>query len=85
MWVAQLGGDVELEVLGVFDGGVSQLDAETATLLERLLQQQRLQDGVQLLSDVLQQHLKGQEQTFVLCFVQVQVDTNSHNTFRKVF
>ena len=55
--VAQLGGDVELEVLRVLYGGVTQLDAETATLLECLLQQQGLQDGIQLLLNVFKQHL----------------------------
>lgn len=44
--VPQLGGDVEAEVGGVLDGGISQPDADAATLLEGLLQQQRLQDGV---------------------------------------
>ena len=57
MWVAELGGDVELEVLGVLNGGVSQLDAQAAALLEGLLQQQGLQDRVQLFPYVLQQNL----------------------------
>ena len=60
MGVPQLGGDVELEVLRVLYGAVSQFDADAAALLERLLQQQRLQDGVNLLLDVLQQHLQQQ-------------------------
>ena len=57
MGVSQLGGDVELEVLRVLDGGVAQLDTEAAALLECLLQQQGLQDGIQLLLNVLKQHL----------------------------
>ena len=55
--VPQLGGDVELEVLRVLDGGVTQLDTEAAALLECLFQQQGLQDGIQLLLNVLKQHL----------------------------
>ena len=55
--VPQLGGDVELEVLGVLNGAVTQTDAQGAGLLERLLQQQRLQHRVQLLTDVLQENL----------------------------
>lgn len=61
--VPQLGGHVELEVLGVLYGAVSQLDAHAASLLECLLHQQGLQDGVQLLSHVLQQHLQTHQHT----------------------
>ena len=57
MWVAQLGCHVEAEVAGVLDGGVSQLDTDGATLFEGLFEQQRLQDRVQLLRDVLKQNL----------------------------
>ena len=57
MGVSQLGGDVELEVLRVLNGGVTQLDTEAAALLECLFQQQGLQDGIQLLLNVLKQHL----------------------------
>ena len=57
MGVTQLGGDVELEVLRVLYGGVTQFDAETATLFERLLQQQGLQDGIQLFLNIFKQHL----------------------------
>ena len=57
--VTQLGGDVEAEVVGVLYGAVTQLDADGATLFEGLLQQQRLQDRVQLLIDILQQNLWG--------------------------
>lgn len=60
--VAQLGGDVEAEVGGVFDGGVSQADAHGAALFEGLFEQQRLQDGIQLLAHVLQQHCKTKAQ-----------------------
>ena len=55
--ISQLGGDVELEVLRVLDGRVTQLDTEAAALLECLFQQQGLQDGIQLLLNVLKQHL----------------------------
>ena len=55
--VPQFGGDVELEVVRVFNGGVTQLDADAASLLECLLKQQRFQNLVKLLLDVLQQHL----------------------------
>ena len=56
MWIPQLGGHVESEVLGVLDGAVSQLDADAASLLEGLFEEQRLQDGVNLLPKVLQEH-----------------------------
>lgn len=55
VWVPQLGGDVETEVWGVLYGGVSQPDTDTAPLFEGLLEQQRLQDGVQLLPNIFQQ------------------------------
>ena len=57
MRVAQLGGDVEAEVLGVPDGGVTQTDAQTAALFESLFQQQGLQDWIQLFTHILQQNL----------------------------
>ena len=63
--VPQLRRDVEAEVLGVLDGAVSQLDADAASLLEGLLQEQRLQDGVQFLSNVLQED-RGAELDAVL-------------------
>ncbi|TNN79446.1 hypothetical protein EYF80_010260 [Liparis tanakae] len=44
------------KVGSVFDGGVSEADAHGTSLFEGLPQQQRLQDGVQLLSHILQQH-----------------------------
>ena len=50
--VSKLGGHVKLEILWIFNGGVSKLDAHTTTLFERLLQQQRLQDGVKFLTNV---------------------------------
>lgn len=56
VWVTQLGGDVEAEVRSVFNGRVSQADTHGAALFEGLSQQQRLQDRVQLLADILQQH-----------------------------
>ena len=55
--IPQLGCDVELEVVGVLNGGVAKLDTQAAALLERLLEQERLQDGVQLFLDVLKQDL----------------------------
>ena len=60
MGVAQLGGDVEAEVLGVLDGGVAQFDADGPALFEGLFEKQRFQQRVELLLDVLQQHL-GEE------------------------
>ena len=48
------------EVLGVLDDAVAQLDADAAALFERLLEQQRLQQRVQLLADILQQHLPSE-------------------------
>ena len=56
MWIPQLGGHVESEVLGVLDGAISQLDADAASLLEGLFEEQWLQDGVNLLPKVLQEH-----------------------------
>ena len=44
--VAEFGGDVKLELLVVLDDGVPELDAEQTSLLERLLQQQRLETRV---------------------------------------
>eukprot|EP00959_Pyramimonas_sp_CCMP1952_P082877 1732102-Pyramimonas_sp.AAC.2 len=58
--VAQLGGDVEAKVLVVLDGAVAEADAQHAPALERLLQEQRLQTGVQLLAHVLQQHRQAE-------------------------
>lgn len=64
MGVPELGGDVEAEVGRVLDGGVAHPDADAAALLEGLLEQQRLQDGVQLLADVLQEHCReGRRET----------------------
>ena len=56
MRVTQARGDVELEVLGVLNDVVSQPDVLNTLLLECQLLQHRLQDGVQLLPHVLQQH-----------------------------
>ena len=53
--VSQFCCHVETEVLGVLNGAVSQLDADAATLLEGLFEQQGLQDGVYLLPNVLQE------------------------------
>ena len=46
------------ELWRVLDGGIPQFNACWATLFKCLLQQQRLQDRVQLFSDILQQHLQ---------------------------
>ena len=54
--VAQLGGDVELEVGRVLDGRVAQPDALDAGLLEGLLDEQRLERRVELLEHVLAQY-----------------------------
>mmetsp|Transcript_27174 Transcript_27174/g.68378 ORF Transcript_27174/g.68378 Transcript_27174/m.68378 type:complete len:364 (-) Transcript_27174:37-1128(-) len=54
--VAQRGGDVEAERVAELHGRVTHADVIDAALLEDLLQQQRLQAGVQLLAHVLQQH-----------------------------
>ena len=42
------------EVLRVFNGAVTKLDANASSLLEGLLQQDGLQDWVQLLTNILQ-------------------------------
>lgn len=79
MRVTQLGGDVEAEVGRVLDGGVSQADAQRPGLLEGLLQQQRLQDGVQILADVLQQHWNTKPasslQTIIIIIIRVSAAT----------
>ena len=46
VWVSQLSGDVESEVGAELDDVVSQVDARSASLLEGLLQQHRLQQRV---------------------------------------
>ena len=56
MWIPQLGGNVEPEVLGVLDGAVSQLDTDAASLFESLFEEEWLQDGVNLLPNVLQEN-----------------------------
>mmetsp|Transcript_3133 Transcript_3133/g.13581 ORF Transcript_3133/g.13581 Transcript_3133/m.13581 type:complete len:689 (-) Transcript_3133:1979-4045(-) len=56
MRVAELGGDVKFKLLVVLDNGVAQLDAQRASLLERLLQKQRLEAGVQGVVDILEEH-----------------------------
>jgi hypothetical protein len=50
--VAEFGGHVKLEVIGVLHSGISKSNAWHSTLLEDLLQQQGLQGGVQFLSQV---------------------------------
>lgn len=52
--VPKLRGHVKTEVLRVLNRTVSQLDADAPTLLEGLLQKERLKNWIQLLSDVLQ-------------------------------
>ena len=56
MWVPQLGGNVEPEVLGVLDGAVSQLDTDAASLFESLFEEEWLQDWVNLLPNVFQEN-----------------------------
>ena len=66
-------GEDSLEVIVVRDDGISQLDHGASSLLEGLLQQDRLQGGVKLLCYVLQQTglpkphsvLKTAEEVFV--------------------
>ena len=53
--VAQLGRDVELEVLVVLDDRVAELDREHAARLEDLLEEHRLEHGVELLQYVLEE------------------------------
>ncbi len=55
--IPQLGGDVESEIGRVLNDLIAEFDAQAAALLERLLQEQRLQQRVQLLADVLEQTL----------------------------
>ncbi len=54
MRVPQFSSYVEPEILRVLNGTVSQFNANTATLFKCLLEQQRLQYRVQLLTNVLQ-------------------------------
>ena len=53
MWVAQLGRDVELELLLVLNGRVAEPDALDAAALEGLLHEQRLERRVERLEHVL--------------------------------
>ena len=55
MWVSEFGGHVELEVVAVLNGAVSELDADGTALLEGLFEQQRFQHGVEFLTDVFHQ------------------------------
>ena len=57
MRVPQFGGDIEPEVLGVLNGAVSETNTDTSSLFEGLLQEQGLENGIKLFSDVLQQNL----------------------------
>ena len=61
MWVPQTRSDVEPEVERVLYGGISQLDAHGAALLEHLLKQEGLQDRIELLLDILQENLRHQQ------------------------
>ena len=56
MRVAQLGRHVETELVRVLDGRIAEADAVDAALLEQLLEEQRLECGVELLADVLEEH-----------------------------
>ncbi len=58
MRVTELGGDVEAEIMGILDGAVTKTDADGSTLFEGLLEEEGLQEGVQLLTDVLKKHLE---------------------------
>jgi hypothetical protein len=55
MGVAQASGDVEAEVRRVLDDILTNPNEFNTTLLERLFQQDGLEDRVQLLSNVLKQ------------------------------
>ena len=61
MWVPQTRSDVEPEVERVLYGGITQLDAHGAALLEHLLEQERLQDRVELFLDILQENLQHEQ------------------------
>lgn len=56
MRIAKFGGEIESEVRAVLDDAVTEFHAQSSALLERLLQQQRLQQRVHLLANILQQH-----------------------------
>jgi len=51
--VSKLGGQVELEVIVVFDDGITDLDSLCGSLLSDLLLEQWLDSWVKLLSNVL--------------------------------
>ncbi len=55
MRVSEFSGYVKPEVLGVLHRAVSQLDANTTPLLEGLLQEEGLQNGVEFFSNVFKQ------------------------------
>ena len=63
MRILQPGGDVHPEVLGVFDGRLTQLDANRTPLLKSLLLKQRLQRRVQKLANIFQEDRGAELQT----------------------
>ena len=73
VWVPQLSGDIEPEVLGILDGAVTKLDAHGPSLLEGLFQQQRFEDGVQFLPYVLQKDWRAKLDAVFKCADKVRV------------
>ena len=63
MRILEPGGDVHPEVLGVFDGRLTQLDANRTPLLKSLLLKQRLQRRVQKLANIFQEDRGAELQT----------------------
>ena len=56
MWIAEFRREKESEIRTVLDDAVTKLHTQRTCLLERLLQQQRVQQRVDLLAYVLHQH-----------------------------
>lgn len=69
---------IEPKFWRVFNSRVSQLDASWAALFEGLLQQERLQDRVELLSNVFKEHLSHDANTrwsfiFTIIYFRMQI------------
>ena len=70
------------KVCRVLNGGIPQLDAGGATLLEGLLQKKRLKDWVQLLSNIFKQNLKCKH-TYLLLFIKLICNEHSiYSTYK---
>ena len=56
VWVAEFGGEVELEILGVVDEFLAEFEFPAAAFLDDFLGEDRLEELVDLLGNVLEEH-----------------------------